>query len=234
MALFSSNKRVAFQPTAYGSTRRRRGVPRWLVLILTGIVLGAGGLLFLQKSYGPARLTVEESERLHQDLNSANIDKQRLQSQLNQQTRDLKEAQTSLTSQQAEVEQTQAQFESLQQDIQMLLEDIPADPRGTSPGIRAALLTSESGTLNYQVLVMQDNPDAQTFVGKMTLVVEGRYPNGRSNTVELDPIDFSVDRYKYVKGEVPLPDGMTGRQVTIRITQGESSKLSATRTIRVR
>lgn len=234
MALFSSNKRVAFQPTAFGSTRRKRRVPRWLVLILTGIVLGAGGLLFLQKSYGPPRLTAEESERLHQDLNSANIDKQRLQSQLNQQTRDLKEAQALLTSQAALVEQAQAKLEPLQQDIQMLLQDIPADPRGTSPGIRAAELTSESGTLNYQILVMQDDPSAETFDGKMTLVVEGRYPNGRSNTITLDPIDFQVDQYKYVKGTVELPDGLTGRQVTIRITQGDSTRLSATRTIRVR
>lgn len=234
MALFSSNKRVVFQPTAYGSTRRRRGIPRWLVLLLTGIVLGAGGLLFLQKSYGPTRLTAEESERLHQDLNSANIDKQRLQSQLNQQTRDLDEARTSLGGQESRLEQVQAQLSSLQEDIQMLVRDIPPDPRGTSPGIRAADLTSEAGTLNYQVLVMQDDPKAPTFEGKITFVVEGRYPNGRTNTINLDPIDFNVDHYKYVKGAVPLPDNMTARLVTIRVTQGEGSRLSATRTIRVR
>ncbi|TFL13965.1 hypothetical protein CSC67_07245 [Pusillimonas caeni] len=234
MALFSSNKRVVFQPTAYGSTRRRRGIPRWLVLILTGIVLGAGGLLFLQKSYGPPRLTAEESERLHQDLNSANIDKQRLQSQLAQQTRDLEEARSTLSGQDGRLEQLQTRVNSLQEDIQMLVKDIPPDPRGTSPGIRAAELTSQSGTLNYQVLVMQDDPSAATFEGRITFVVEGRYPNGRSNTITLDPVEFNVDHYKYVKGSAPLPDGMTGRLVTIRITQGEATRLVATRTIRVR
>ncbi|NYT69090.1 DUF6776 family protein [Pusillimonas noertemannii] len=234
MALFSSNKRVVFQPTAYGSTRRRRRVPRWLVLILTGIVLGAGGLLFLQKSYGPPRLTAEESERLHQDLNSANIDKQRLQSQLAQQTRDLEETRSALSSHDDRLAQLQGRVSSLQEDIQMLVKDIPPDPRGTSPGIRAAELTSQAGTLNYQVLVMQDDPSAATFEGRMTFVVEGRYPNGRSNTITLDPIEFNVDHYQYVKGSVPLPDGMTARLVTIRITQGESTRLSATRTIRVR
>lgn len=234
MALFSSNKRAVFQPTAYGSTRRKRKVPRWLVLILTGIVLGAGGLLFLQKSYGPQRLTAEESERLHQDLNSANIDKQRLQSELNRQTRELEQAQSSLATQQKQVDEAQAQLQSVERDLQLLLKDIPPDPRGTSPGIRAAELTSEAGKLNYQILVMQDDPSAATFIGKMTLVVEGRYPNGRTNTVTLEPIDVSVDRYKYVVGTVDLPDNLTGRQVTIRITQGDSSRLSATRTIRVR
>src|SRR3546814_16356789 len=81
--MLGSSKQNVFKPMPYGSTRRTRRIPRWLVLILTGIVLGAGGLLFLQKSYGPTRLTVEQSEQLHYDLNSANLDRQRLQSQLN-------------------------------------------------------------------------------------------------------------------------------------------------------
>lgn len=234
MALFSSKKRVAFQPTAYGNTRRKRGVPRWLMLILTGIVLGSGGVLFLQKSYGPTLLTAEESARLQQDLNSANIDKQRLQSQLDRQARDLEEANSALTEQTGKLEKIQGRLGSVDDEIQMLLKDIPPDPRGTSPGIRAVELGSEAGVLNYQVLVMQDDPSAETFEGKITFVVEGRYPNGRTNTIELEPIDFNVDQYKYVKGSVPLPDNMTARLVTIRITQGEETRLSATRTIRVR
>ncbi len=72
-----SYKRHAFKPTAYGNTRRSRRIPRWLVLMLTGIVLGAGGLLFLQKSYGPPRLTAEQSQQLQIDLNSPNMESQR-------------------------------------------------------------------------------------------------------------------------------------------------------------
>ena len=87
--MFGSSKRNTFKPTAYGSSRRKRRIPRWLLLILTGIVLGAGGLLFMQKSYGPQRLTVEQSEQLHYDLTSANNDKQRLQAELSQQGREL-------------------------------------------------------------------------------------------------------------------------------------------------
>src|SRR3546814_2830463 len=68
--MLGSSKQNVFKPMPYGSTRRTRRIPRWLVLILTGIVLGAGGLLFLQKSYGPTRLTVEQSEQLHYDLRS--------------------------------------------------------------------------------------------------------------------------------------------------------------------
>src|SRR5690625_1046273 len=89
--MFRSRNRHVFTPTAYGP-RRRRGIPRWLVLMLSGVALGAGGLLFLQTSYGPTRLTAEESQQLQFDLNSANLEKQRLQSELNQQARELKNA----------------------------------------------------------------------------------------------------------------------------------------------
>jgi len=234
MALFSSNKRVVFQPTAYGSTRRRRGVPRWLVLILTGIVLGSGGLLFLQKSYGPTRLTVEQSEQLHHDLNSANLDKQRLQAELNQRTQDLSEARAALTRQEAQVKEARQQVEKWQHDILLLLEDMPPDPRGTSPGIRAATFANHEGKLSYRVLLMQDQPDAASFNGKLTLLVEGRYPSGRTNTITLDPISFQLGHYTYVQGEAELPDAFSGRMVTLRVTEGEDTRLRATRIIRVR
>ena len=44
--MLGSSKRTVFKPTAYGSSRRKRRIPRWFVLLLTGIALGAGGLLF--------------------------------------------------------------------------------------------------------------------------------------------------------------------------------------------
>jgi len=53
MALFGSSNRNTFKPTPYGATRKKRRIPRWLILMLTGIVLGAGGVLFVQTSYGP-------------------------------------------------------------------------------------------------------------------------------------------------------------------------------------
>src|SRR3546814_15581698 len=57
-------------------------MPRWLVLLLVGIGLGAGGVLFLQANYGPPRLTAEQSEQLQSELNTANLDRQRLRTQL--------------------------------------------------------------------------------------------------------------------------------------------------------
>lgn len=234
MALFSSKKPVVFQPSAYGVTRRRRGIPRWLMLILTGIVLGAGGVLFLQSSYGPPRLTVEESEKLHHDLNAANIEKQRLQAQLDQHSRAQQEAQTESTQAKSELEIARAKVAEQQQDIQELVANLPPDPRGTSPGISAATFRNVDGNLDYQMLVMQDSPNAATFNGKVTFIVEGSYPNGRVITINLDPVPFSVDHYGFVRGQLPLPAALSARLVTARITQGEDSRIRATRTLRVR
>lgn len=231
--MFGSSKRRVFTPTAYGNTRRARRIPRWLVLMLSGIILGAGGLLFLQKSYGPVRLTVEQSEQLHYDLNSSNMDKQRLQSQLNQQTHDIKESRTTVESQAAELKKAKEQVTKLTADLQLFADAMPADPRGTSPGIRSASFSNDAGQLAYQILVMQDEGKTNTFKGEVELVVAGRYANRKSGSIDLPPFNIELQQYTHVHGTAPLPEGFVPRQVTIKITPEGSKKLSATRTLRV-
>ncbi|UYO94515.1 DUF6776 family protein [Pollutimonas sp. M17] len=231
--MLGSSKRHVFKPTAYGSTRSRRRIPRWLVLMLTGVVLGAGGLLFLQKSYGPVRLTVEQSEQLHYDLNSVNMDKQRLQSQLNQQTRDLTETRANLQAQADELKKAKEEAAKLTSDLQLFVDAMPADPRGTSPGIRAATFEAKDGYLHYLILVMQDEGKTDTFTGQAELNVAGRYANGRSGHVDLPAFKVELQRYTHLDGTLPLPEGFTPRQVSIKITREGSEKTVATRTIRV-
>lgn len=233
MAMFGSSKRSVFKPTAYGNTRRRRKIPRWLVLILTGIVLGSGGLLFLQKSYGPPRLTIEQSEQLQYDLNTSNNDKQRLQSQLNLQTRDLTGTKTTLEGQAAELKQAQEQIAKLKNDVQLFIDAMPPDPRGTSPGIRAADFENANGQLAYQILVMQNDAKSAPFHGIVELVVAGRYPSGKTNNVTLPPVDITVPHYNQIRGTAPLPEAFTARQVTVRILNPDTKKIVATRTMRV-
>ncbi|OWT60412.1 DUF6776 family protein [Candidimonas nitroreducens] len=230
---FGSSKRPAFKPTAYGSTRRTRRVPRWLVLLLTGVVLGAGGLLFLQKNYGPPRLTVEQSEQLHNDLNNSNLDKQRLQSQLNQATRDLSAARSKIGSLTTQVQQAQAQVAKTASDLQLFVNAMPPGPRGTSPGIRSAAFENNAGNLDYQILIMQDPAKKiATYQGTLELVVAGNYTSGKHANITLPIGDTSLQQYVFVRGSVQLPDGFSARQVTIRLTDG-NKRLSATRTLRV-
>lgn len=230
--MFGSSKRQAFRPTAYGSSRRR-GIPRWLVLLVTGIVIGAGGLLFLQKSYGPTRLTVEQSEQLHYDLNSANMDKQRLQTQLNQHAQELKDARARIETQDAELERRQAEIDRLNSDVALFTETAPEDPRGTSPGIRAVSFRYAEGQLDYHILVMQDADKAQPFTGEVTLTAAGRYSNGRGGNVELTPFPVSLERYTHLQGTLEVPEGFTPREVTIQIRAEGSDRVSAMRVIRV-
>lgn len=232
--MLGSSKRRVFQPTAYGPSRRRhRRFPRWLMLMLTGIVLGAGGLLFLQTSYGPQRLTVEQSEQLNFDLNSANLEKQRLQSQLNQQSHQLKETQAKLEEQANQLQRMQASVAPLQEDIRRFAQAMPPDPRGTSPGIRAASFRHADGNLQYQLLIMQDDPKAKPFEGQAEFVVAGRYPNGRTANIELEGFPLSVDYYAHLDGSLELPASFIPRQVTIKVLQGDTRRQVATRILNV-
>lgn len=232
MALFGSSKRTAFKPTPYGSTRKKRRVPRWLILMLTGVVLGSGGLLFVQKSYGPTLLTVEQAEQLRQDLNSTNLDKQRLQSQVDRQNHELEELRTGLEKQTRRADTAEKSFADLQASVQMLADAVPPDPRGTTPGIRAADFSFQNGELGYKLLVMQDKPDAGTFQGKMEFAVEGRYPSGQSTTVDIPVSAVEIGYFGALAGAAELPRGFTPAQVTIRI-RDQAGKIAATRTIMV-
>lgn len=228
------SKRPVFKPTAYGHTRRKRRIPRWLVLMITGMVLGAGGLLFIQKSYGPPMLTVEQSQQLHDELNSAKSENQRLQSRISVAEREREESLTEVAAIRSRQERHDSIVTALEKDIELFANAMPADPRGTSPGIRAAELINQDGQLNYNILLMQDNNDAPEFKGTMTFNVKGRYPNRRTGHVDLDPIEIQLGRYVHAQGTVALPDGMTATQVTIQVYPEGSERAAAMRIINVR
>lgn len=229
--MFGSRKRHVFKPTAYG-TRRQRRVPRWLVLMVTGVILGAGGLLFIQTSYGPPRLSAEQSQQLQYDLNSANIEKQRLQSELNQQGRQLNDVTEQLSAKTQELETVSRELARLSHDIHIFADALPPDPRGTSPGIRAATLRNVDGNLEYQILLIQDESNRDTtFRGEMELIAAGRYSNGKNAHVPLPPFEIELGHYVNVEGQIELPEHFTAREVTIQIKAQGQDKVTATRTI---
>ncbi|MER1968837.1 hypothetical protein [Castellaniella sp. GW247-6E4] len=234
---FGSSKRPAFKPTPYGYTRQRRGIPRWLVLLISGIVLGAGGVVFLQRSYGPPRLTAEQSEQLRMDLNSANLEKQQLQTQAKQLRTDLEQARQSLADQTGKLEQLRADHASMEAGVAELIAAIPPDPRGTSPGIRAADMVTRNDRLAYNTLLIQELPEGATeapaFDGAIKLIAAGHYSNGQTVYVDIATLPLHMGRYTQIKGESELPKGFRARQVTVQITAAGSDKITATRTIRV-
>src|SRR3546814_4864666 len=106
---------------------------------------------------------------------------------------------------------------------------MPSDPRGTSPGIRAASFQAQDGQLDYQILLMQDEGKTDTFTGQAELNVAGRYANGKSGHIDLPAFKVQLQRYTHLNGALPLPEGFPPRQVT-RSDEQRSERQSLMRT----
>jgi len=216
--MFGNNKRSVFKPSLYEiSGRRSRRVPRWLILLLFGVVIGAGGLLFLQTSYGPQRLTVLESQQLTNEVNSAAQERLRLQNALDAALRDLATEREARQRMADELADAQTSVAPLKQEIDLFAAVMPADPRGGPIGVNAASFTRKRGELGYHVLIMQDEPVTQTFKGTLDMAVEGRHANGRAQIIALPPLELTLNRYQHLTGVEALPEGFTATRITVRV-----------------
>src|SRR5690606_21349358 len=157
--MFGRSQRAVFKPSVYQPGKRTRRMPRWLVLLLVGIGLGAGGVLFLQANYGPPRLTAEQSEQLQSELNTANLDRQRLRTQLAEAVAQRDANQATRDQASADLEQARARIQALNQEFKIFQDAIPPDPRGTDIGVRSGSFSRDPGKLNYQVLLMRESSD---------------------------------------------------------------------------
>lgn len=230
--MFGRSKPKAFKPYALGASRPRRRVPRWLIWLFLGMVIGAGGLLYVQQELMPQRLSVQASEQLTRQASE-------LGTSLAQTRTELEQARQSLAAQQAKSDDlagrlslAQAELAPLQEDLALLQQVLPADPRGGDLQIRAGRFFNESGKLAYHLVLTREDV-ASPFKGTVQFAVEGRYPNGRSATVELDPIQLDLDDYRNFQGQVALPDGMHASQITTRVLNGDG-RLQAMRIINSR
>ncbi len=235
------SKRPTFKPTPYGYTRRRRGIPRWLWLLITGVVLGVGGVLFLQSSYGPQRLTVEQSEQLRIDLNTTKLENQRLMAASKKATEATAAAEKDQQEQARATAAMRQQLLDMQAGVASLIDAIAPDPRGSNPGIRAGNMVLHPDGLHYSVLLIQEPADgatptdgtSPTFKGAIKLVATGTYSNGQTGYIELADQPLTMGLYTTVSGQSELPKGFRVRLVTVQITPAGSDKVVSTRTLKV-
>jgi cell division protein FtsL len=218
--MFGKSQRAVFKPSVYQPGQRTRRMPRWLVLLLVGIGLGAGGVLFLQTNYGPQRLTVEQSEQLHSELSAANLERQRLQSQLEETTQQRDANKTGHEKLTSDLAEARSKIDALNKELVLFQDAMPADPRGGNLGIRSATFKRAPGLLDFQVLVMREERQGAPFKGTLTFSIDGSYPNGRVATITPEGPTLNVDRYDYALGQLKLPEGFTPKVVVLRVMDG--------------
>jgi len=216
-------KRAIFKPAPYDTRRGSRGLPGWLILLTVGILLGSGGVLFLQASYGEKRLSIAETQKLTEELKNLSVEKQTLQTRMD-------EAQKSLVT---EVRTRDAQISGLKNDLSkaegmiaplreqldVFAKTLPFDPRFGPIGISTSQIIQEKNStqLSYLVWLLQENAQRPEFKGWLELSFEGRYANGRVETVTLPRVAVKLNHYLHIAGKTALPAGFTATRANAKI-----------------
>ena len=228
--MLGSSKPIPFDP--YRRSRSRRGLPRWVVLILLGIGLGAAGVLYVQERHLPPRLGAEASMRLRESFERADAERRRLQAELTATADRLRGTVDENKRLASEADARSEAVQRLRQDIASLVASLPPDPRNTPVAVRAARFEVQGDALAYNVVLSRERPGKNPLGGVMQLVVAGA--SGRSNdTVALAPVPVSVGLYDTVRGTLPLPSGFKPRQTTIQVLDKVGGKLMGMRVINV-
>lgn len=209
-------KPVAFDP--YGSRRRRRGLPRWLLLLSLGVVLGVAGVLYVQQKHLPPRLSAQESTQLRAAYDTAEAERLRLKGELDATARQLDTALAEKKALTDELAASRTGAEKLRNDNLALVGALPPDPRGGGVSVRAATFTQQDGKLVYDVVLSRPRAGGKPYAGVMQLLVTGApAAGGPEITHTLPPITVSVGAYETLRGSLPLPEGFKPRQATIRV-----------------
>ena len=228
--MLGSSRPIPFDP--YGRRRARRGLPRWLLLLLLGIALGAGAVLYVQEHYLPPRLGAEASARLRESFEHADAERQRLEAELATTSTRLRGTLDENKRLASEVGTRGDAVQRLRQDIATLVSSLPPDPRKAPVAVRAARFEVQGDTLAYNVVLSREHASGSPFGGVMQLLVAGA--SGRAqDTVALAPVPVSIGLYDTVRGTLPLPHGFRPRQTTIHVLDKVGGKLFGSRVMNV-
>lgn len=234
--MFKSSNR-AFKPSVYETgSRRKRGMPRWLVILFTGIIIGAGGFWFLQTNYGPTRITVEESQQLNQQIVNLNQEQYALQARGDELSQNLQQTETENSRLLTQYEKSQEKIAQLNEEIDLLKRAIPQDPSGTPVGLRHATLEAELGKLHYDLLLMKRDDQAGELNVTIESNVEGRYRNGRLGRSTPEPFTATVGTMSQISGELEYDEPqrtLTATVVTFTVKDTNSGEVLGRRTFNV-
>lgn len=208
-------KPVAFDP--YGSRRRRRGLPRWMWLLLTGTAIGVAAVLFVQQRVLPPRLSAAASAELRSSLAEAERERDRLQRELTETSARLARTLAEKQALDTELGGSRATIAALREDVASVLAALPPDPRGGAVEVRAGRFTVDAGRLVYDLMLSRDKPGSAPLQGVVQLVLAGDGQRGGSTSVALKPIAVSLGAYQSLRGSLPLPPDFRPSQTTVRV-----------------
>lgn len=233
MAWLRHSGPVVFERHAYGRHRRSWTLPRWLSWLLAGILVGAGGLYYLQEEYLPPRLTPAQSAALQARVQELDATRQGLQAERDAAQARLKASSAANEQLAGDLAGARKTVERLRNDLALFDQVLPPDPRGGTVGVRAARFANEDGQLAYHVLLSREQKSGKPLQGAMQLAVAGER-GGRSETLTLGPLEVSLAGYQHLQGALPLPTGFQARQVTVRVLDGAGGRQLGTRVLNVR
>ncbi|MEF7612717.1 hypothetical protein V4F39_02265 [Aquincola sp. MAHUQ-54] len=230
--MFSRFKPVPFDP--YGRRRQRRLIPPWLWLWLSGVAIGGAGVVVVQQKYLPPRLSASESAALRTSHEQASAQRDALQRQLAETTAKLDAAQKGSAQAAGTLESSRAEVARLREDLAAVVAALPSDPRGGRVEIRAGQFKATGSALDYDLVLTRDGRSSgKPMSGVLQLVVAGE-ARGAESTVKAPPVTIQINGHQVVRGSVPLPDGFTPRETTIRILDRPAGEQVGMRVLRVR
>jgi hypothetical protein len=209
-------------------------MPRWLLLLLCGMVAGASGVVVVQQRYLPPRLSAAESSALRQAFERADGERQQLKTELAQTQQRLQRAEADKGALGDELAGSRSLAERLRDDLASVLQSLPPDPRGGSVEVRAGQFSARDGALDYQVVLMRDGDPRKPLAGVMQLTVAGESARGAPTTLALKPIALSLGNHEVMRGSLPLPEGFKPRQTTVQVLDRAAGKALGMRVMLVR
>ena len=213
--MFGRSQEVIFQ--SYGRKRTRWRLPRWLLLLMLGLLLGAAAVVTVQERYLPPRLSAGASAALRSEFEQADTERQRLRLDFADAKKRLE---AMLLQKQAGAEELAASLAStarLREDLAAVVSVLPPDPRGGAVAVRAGRVTVKGAELEYQLVLTRERAAGKPMPGTLQLQVAGDSERGAQSVVTPKPIPLLVGSHAVLRGSLPLPAGFKPRQTTIQV-----------------
>lgn len=230
--MLGRSRPVPFNP--YGRRRSRWRLPRWLVLLLLGIMAGVAGVILVQERYLPPRLSAGASVKLTAAFEQAEAERLQLKAELAGTAQQLAGTLAKNKEQADELAANRAITTQLRDDVSSVVNALPPDPRGGSIEVRAGRFSVKAGSLAYDMALSRERGTGKPMAAVLQLTVLGEGARGTDVSVPLKPIALLIGSHQVVRGSVPLPDGVRPRQATIQVLDRAGGKLLGMRVILVK